>query len=49
LLVAHDIGAIKRTDFESLSAQTVEVRKMLHGLRKRVISPTRTPPRQVSV
>jgi four helix bundle protein len=47
LLVGHDIGAIKTTDFDSLSAQTVEVRKMLHGLRKTVISPTRTPPRQV--
>ena len=47
VLVARDIGAIKRTDFDSLSAQTIEVRKMLHGLRKTVISPSRTPPRQV--
>jgi len=46
LTVARDIQAIEATDFDSLSAQTIEVRKMLHGLLKRVMS-DRTPQRQV--
>ena len=46
LTVGRDIGAIEATDFDSLSAQTIEVRKMLHGLLKRVLS-VRTPQRQV--
>jgi four helix bundle protein len=45
LLVARDMEAIEATDFDSLSAQTVEVRKMLHGLLKRVMSSASTPPR----
>ena len=45
LTVARDTQAIQAVDFDSLSAQTIEVRKMLHGLLKRVMSPTRTPPR----
>ncbi len=45
LTVARDIQAIEAPDFDSLLAQTVEVRKMLHGLRKTVLSPTRTPQR----
>ena len=32
LIVARNFRAISRTDFESLSSQTIEVRKMLHGL-----------------
>ena len=40
LILTHDLGAIKRNDFESLSAQTIEVRKMLYGLRSRVVSRT---------
>jgi four helix bundle protein len=32
LIVARDARAIKATDFDSLSSQTVEVRKMLYGL-----------------
>jgi len=44
--VAHDFGAINVTDYASLSSQIIEVRKMLHGLLKRVMS-SRTPPRQV--
>ena len=47
LTVARDIRAIKAPDFNSLSAQTIEVLKMLHGLLKRVMSETRTPQRQV--
>ena len=41
LMVAEDLGLIRRNDFDSLSAQTIEVRKMLHGLRNRVISSPR--------
>jgi four helix bundle protein len=43
LILAHDLGAIKRNDFESLSAQTIEVRKMLYGLRSRVASRAARP------
>ena len=32
LIVARDAMAITATDFDSLSSQTVEVRKMLYGL-----------------
>jgi len=32
LIVARDARAITATDFDSLSSQTVEVRKMLYGL-----------------
>jgi four helix bundle protein len=38
LTVARDIEAISATDSASLLAQTIEVRKMLHGLLKRVLS-----------
>jgi four helix bundle protein len=37
LIVARDLKAISANDFISLSAQTIEVRKMLHGLRSRVV------------
>lgn len=47
LIVARDFGAINASDFASLSTQTTEVRKMLHGLLKRVMASTSTPPRQV--
>ena len=36
LVVARDIKAITLTDFAALSSRTVEVRKMLRGLLKRV-------------
>jgi len=39
LIFAREIRAISLNDFESLSAQAIEVRKMLHGLRNRVILP----------
>jgi len=32
LIVARDARAITATDFDSLSSQTIEVRKMLYGL-----------------
>jgi four helix bundle protein len=47
LIVAHDIKAIGLNDFDSLTSQTVEVRKMLQGLLTKVMSPTRAPPQQV--
>ena len=47
LIVARDIKAIKASDFDSLSTQTIEVRKMLHGLLKRVMVSPRTPPSEV--
>jgi four helix bundle protein len=47
LILASDIRAISRTDFESLSSQTIEVRKMLFGLRNRVVSSKRTAPNDV--
>jgi four helix bundle protein len=45
LTVGRDIQAIQAVDFDSLTAQTVEVRKMLHGLRKTVMSTPRAPKR----
>ena len=39
LLIGHDIRAIGLNDYSSLSSKTVEVRKMLRGLLKRVRSP----------
>ena len=38
LIVARDIRAISQSDFKSLTDQTIEVRKMLHGLSNRVLS-----------
>lgn len=35
-IVARDIGAVSRSDFLSLLSQLVAVRKMLHGLLKRL-------------
>lgn len=37
LIFAHDIRLISLNDFESLSGQTIEVRKMLYGLQSRVV------------
>ncbi len=45
LIVARDIGAIRLNDYESISAQTIEVRKMLYGLRSRVAA---SPPKATS-
>src|ERR1700694_5369912 len=36
LIFAREIRVISLNDFQSLSAQAIEVRKMLHGLRNRV-------------
>jgi four helix bundle protein len=39
LTVARDMRVITLTDFKSLVAQTIEVRKMLYGLLKRLNAP----------
>jgi four helix bundle protein len=38
LIVARDTAVITRSDIDSLLDQTIEVRKMLHGLQNRVLS-----------
>ena len=43
LVMARDIRAISLSDFTSLLAQLIEVRKMLHGLVKRLNSPRPVP------
>jgi four helix bundle protein len=43
LVVARDIRAITLSDFTSLLAQLIEVRKMLHGLLKRINAPKPVP------
>jgi four helix bundle protein len=45
LMLGREIRAISVNDFESLLAQTTEVRKMLCGLRARVVS---SPPKATS-
>ena len=49
LILAHDMGVVADNDFESLSAQTIRVRKMLFGLRSRVANRERTAPREAEV
>jgi len=39
LIISRDLRLITVNEFESLSTQTIEVRKMLHGLRNRVVVP----------
>jgi four helix bundle protein len=41
LIVARDVGALSETDFRSLTDQAIEIRKMLHALRNRVVSTPR--------
>jgi four helix bundle protein len=47
LIVARDFRLIGLNDFEALTSRTIEVQKMLHGLRNRVLTSPRTPRRQV--
>ena len=42
VIVARDIGAMTETDSDSLLSELVEVRKMIHGLRRKLGS---HPPR----
>ena len=41
LIVLRDTRLMSESDFRSLLAQVIEVRKMLHGLRRRVITTPR--------
>jgi four helix bundle protein len=41
LIVARDTDAITKNDFQALVAQTIEVRKMLHGLLNHIASAPR--------
>jgi four helix bundle protein len=45
LMVARDVGAMSETDAASLLRELIEVRKMIHGLIKRLAGhpKTRTP------
>jgi four helix bundle protein len=47
LIAARDYQVIPHSDFKSLSEQTIEVRKMLFGLRNSVLVLPRTPQNQV--
>jgi four helix bundle protein len=47
LIVARDMRAIPVSDFKSLSSQAIEVRKMLYGLRNRVMVLPRKPRNKV--
>lgn len=44
LIVARDIKIIGEGDFRALKDQIIDVRKMLYGLSKRVVSPARSSP-----
>jgi len=48
LILAHDPDAMARSNFESLSAQVVEVRKMLYVLRSRVLASTKAAQTRVT-
>lgn len=48
LTVARDLEALKPAEVDALLTQTVEVRKMLYGLLKRVLGTSETAPRKVS-
>ena len=45
LMAGRDYEAIPVSDFKSLSDQTIEVRKMLYGLRRQVLVLPRNPPK----
>jgi len=44
LTVGRDMGVVTLSDFKSLLAQLIEVRKMLYGLLKRLDAPKSDPP-----
>src|ERR1044071_1211462 len=37
LLLARDYGILPRTDWKALSRETIEIRRMLYGLRRRIL------------
>jgi four helix bundle protein len=48
LIIARDTSVFTKSDFDSLSAQTIEVRKMLFGLLRRLDGEIPTPVKSVS-
>ena len=47
LILAADLHIISKSDFATLTDQTIEVRKMLYALRTRVLASAKTPARAV--
>ncbi len=45
LMVARDTNAINEGDFNSLTSQTIEIRKMLHGLLRYLTFESRPVPK----
>jgi four helix bundle protein len=43
LQLARDCGVLPRDEWRSLSAKTIEIRRMLCGLRRRVLQADRSP------
>jgi four helix bundle protein len=48
LILAADLHLISRSDFTSLTDQTIEVRRMLYALRNRVAASAKSAPKPVS-
>jgi len=49
LILARDLKGINQTDFDSLTAQTIEIRRMLYGLRRSLTGKKRAPKGQSAV
>ena len=49
LILASDLQLITRSDFTSLTDQTIQVRRMLYVLRTRVITSSKSRPKPVPV
>ena len=47
LILTADLQLVSRSDFGSLTDQTIEVRKMLYALRNRVVASAKSPTRAV--
>jgi four helix bundle protein len=45
LMMARDLQVLSNTEFDSLHAEAIEIRKMLCGLISKVKSPSSRPPR----
>jgi len=49
LILASDLHLIARSDFTSLTDQTIQVRRMLYVLRTKVITSAKSPPKPVPI
>ena len=49
LILASDLHLITRSDFTSLTDQTIQVRRMLYVLRTKVITSAKSPPKPAPV